>query len=936
MTNVKLSLRTTIIGIFVVLNIVAASVIGFLLHYNSNASSAFMVARLQQGIFNRINSDISQVLTQAEKINLSNAKLMTHGKLAMNNLDGIGLLLREQIRIYDNISNLTLAFPDGGLVAAGKKIADNSLYLASTPGPQNGPLTIYDANNENEIGPSVFKKENFDARQRPWFIAALERPGNVWTPPYMLPTDDDQTISVNLAVRDTNKKLLGVLSTNLFIAHFDSYLSALANKEGGQIYIVDQSGELIASSLPATYPGEKKQIQLQNYILEQINIPAQTTANRLSITFEDQVHHIYTCSLLAEKKLGWYTIIEFPENSFIPELRNSGQYALISSGLILVLTALIGLFASQRITVPIKTLENTARTIAKGIWQHNNIDQTGIKEIDSLADSFQNMSTTLEQIVIEFQEEINMRRQTEEELKSSEAALRVSNEVHEKLTKAAKDAIIQMNSKGEVVFWNQAATAIFGYSKEEILNKKVHALLAQPKDMMRFHDAFPEYLAMGTGPAVGHTIELKAVHKNGHLIPVELSLSTFVDNSERQALAIIRDISERKTAESHRLDLEEQLRQKYKIEAVGLLAGGIAHNFNNNLAIILGNVEMAKHEGISPEDSAILLDHAYTAARRSSDLVKQIMAYTRAEKFQAGPVQLTMIIKETLTLLYSTLPSSVNLQSEFCQNAQKLFIDADLTGVQEMLINLCNNAIHAMDENGNLTVSLQKAELQEADIPAQFSCPPGSYAQISVQDTGIGMSKELMAKIFDPFFTTKDVDQGTGMGLATVMGTVKNYGGMIKVASTVGSGSCFHLYFPLVDLGLNQNTTDNIKIYKGSGKILLIDDDPLLAETSRKMLDKLGYQVRIETSSTNALEHLKRAPFTYDVIITDQTMPEMTGIDFAHKVEELNPALPIILCTGYSNKVSQENYQYHNVKAFCMKPLTMADISQAVNDILKG
>ncbi len=943
MKYTKLSLRTTLIGIFVILNVVAASIIGILVYLNSTNSSAFMVTRLQQNIFRRVNEQISFLLDQTEKINLNNANLIRQGIVPADDLAKLQYLFWQQIKVVESVSNITFGNPAGGIVAAGNKVSNDGLFLVNTIDLTRGTFLIYDVDDTGKKGKLLYKKGDFDVRQRPWYVAALQNTGNVWTSTYRLPMEQFSTISVNLAVRDNQHRLLGVLSTNLFTEHLNQHLRNLEDRAGGQVYIVDGSGELIASSLPAIAADQEnssenqEQTGLTKHILSLLDSQLEKDENSLITQYQGKKYHVYTSSLLPEKQLGWYTIIEFPDCCFMPELKNSDQYVLITILAILSLTALMGLLAARYITSPIKSLENTACKIARGVWHTEAIPPTHITEIDSLTDSFKNMATTLEEVVLEFQDEINIRREAEENLKISEKALRVKNEMYEKLTGAAKDAIIQMNDSGEIVFWNNAASAIFGYTEEEVVGQKVHTLLAQSHDLQSFMTAFPQFIAMGTGHAIGRTIELKAVHKDGHLIPVELSLSTFIDHEQRQALAIIRDISDRKASESRRLELEEQLRQKYKIEAVGLLAGGIAHNFNNNLAIILGNVEMAKHHDVSPEDSAILLDNAYTAARRSSDLVKQIMTYTRSESFAAEPVQLQMIIKETLTLLYSTLPSSVNLQSYFCAESHKIFIDADLGSIQEIVINLCNNAIHAMDEQGNLSVTLDLVDLEPADIPAQFQCQPGRYARISVKDTGMGMSKQVLAKIFDPFFTTKDVDQGTGMGLATVMGAVKNYGGLIKVSSTVGQGSCFAIYFPQITLDNTNEPKEDIPLYKGSGTILLVDDNPLLADTSCKMLDKLGYQVTMETSIQKALASLNKSPFKYDLIITDQTMPGMTGTDFARKMKKINPALPIILCTGYSNKVSEQNYRnYSNIKGFCMKPLTLTEFSQAVNNILNG
>ncbi len=936
----KLSLRFALIGVFVILNVSAVGVIGLLSFANTQQSNTFIIGRLQQDIFNRVTHYIEDLFRQAENINLSNAHLIRKGLIAPDDSAALGDLFLQKVDISGTVSSIFFGTPEGGFTAAGQKAIGNAFFLVETDSEAAGVFRIYDTDSSGTKTGVTLTETEFDARTRPWYTRALDAPGNVWSPPFTVTAGQEKAIAVNLAVRDPENKLMGVLSTNIFIAHLNRYLQSLADRENGRVYIVDRSGELIASSLTeesfsdCSWNSYETETHLKNRILTQIGTTRNPAAHSFTTHINGNAHHVYVAPILASERLGWFAVIEFPECSFLPYLKSHNSITLFTIFVTLGMTIVTGLVATRWITRPISLLEDAAQKIARGIWHTTKLPPSQIREIDGLSTSFQNMSETLEQVVLEFQEEINVRRETEEHLKASEASLRVRSEMYQKLTDAAKDAIIQMSPAGEIVFWNHAAENIFGYCASEVLGKSAHALLAQDADLQRFVRAFPEFIATGTGKAIGRTLELDGIHKDGHKVPIELSLSTFLDDGRRQALAIIRDISERKKGEAKRLELEEQLRQKYKIEAVGLLAGGIAHNFNNNLAIILGNVEMAKHKDVGPEDAEILLDHAYTAARRASDLVKQIMTYSRADNMNAEPVRLRLILEETLGLLTSTMPSSVTLHVHFHPQAHNIFVDANATSIQEILINLCNNAVHAMDESGDLTVSLDLTDLEAQDIPAQFSCPPGRYARLAVADTGSGMSDDMMAKIFDPFFTTKDVDEGTGMGLATVMGTVKNYGGLVKVDSRIGQGTRFDVLFPVLGGAQSEHRNDDIAVYKGSGKILLVDDDPMLAEISRKMLDKLGYRVTVETSSIQALNRLAKDPFKFDLVISDQTMPRMTGVEFAEQVRQINRELPIILCTGFSTRVSERDYQNYNVKAFCMKPLTLSELSAAVRKAL--
>jgi C4-dicarboxylate-specific signal transduction histidine kinase len=248
------------------------------------------------------------------------------------------------------------------------------------------------------------------------------------------------------------------------------------------------------------------------------------------------------------------------------------------------------------------------------------------------------------------------------------------------------------------------------------------------------------------------------------------------------------DVSYRKQAEAERRKLEEQLRQKCKIEAVGLLASGIAHNFNNNLSIIIGSLDLAKHRKLCCEEISALIDNAQTAASRASSLVGQIMTYSRQGSQKCEVVQLPRLLEETVSLIRSTIPATVNIQTSSACQGDGPAIQADPDRIQDALINLCTNAVHAMDEEGELSISLDTVELRENDIPVQFNCEPGWFVRIAVKDSGCGISAAVAEKIFDPFFTTKEVGQGTGMGLATVLATVQQFGGMIQVQSTLAVG----------------------------------------------------------------------------------------------------------------------------------------------------
>ena len=386
---------------------------------------------------------------------------------------------------------------------------------------------------------------------------------------------------------------------------------------------------------------------------------------------------------------------------------------------------------------------------------------------------------------------------------------------------------------------------------------------------------------------------------------------------------------------NQKLEAEKQLHQKRKMEAVGYMAGGMAHNFNNNLGIILGNIELAQFNIHDPKTQE-LLKNAKTAIHRSRDLVKQIITYSRKGIQDKFSMRLLDIIDETITLLSSTLPTTINLQKSISPACNSAFIHADATQIQEILVNLCNNAVQAMNERGELKISLETVELSQKDIPGQYDEEPGCYAKMTVQDTGCGISAEILDKIFDPFFTTKEEYEGAGIGLATVQGIIVQHGGIIKVDSVPGQGTTFTLYFPIVSMETDKLKNEDSSLPRGTERILFVDDDEMLACLGEQLLTQHGYQVTKTSESSDALMLFSANADRFNVVLTDQTMPNLTGEELIQEVKKISPDMPTILCTGYSSKIDENKAKELGINAFLMKPLDLPILLQTVRRVLDG
>ena len=576
---------------------------------------------------------------------------------------------------------------------------------------------------------------------------------------------------------------------------------------------------------------------------------------------------------------------------------------------IIMIGVIIGIMVSRRITQQLSHFVDAINTYGKGDTNKTIIPQKNSFEIKELTEAFSRM--------------IDQRKKTEQDRERLLLAIDQSNET-----------VVITDDKAVIQYVNPAFTKNTGYSKEEVIGQNP-SILKSGKQNKEFYENMWATLCNGESWE-GRFINKK---KDGSIFTEDVKISP-VRNSEGEIInyvAVKHDISQEILVEEERLGLETQLRQKYKMEAVGVMAGGIAHNFNNNLSIILGSIELSKMK--MPPNPVIekYLSNAKIAALRSSDLVKKILTFSRQDIKSKNTIQLSLIIEETLTLLHSTIPTTINLQQRISSDNQALMINADSSQIQECLVNLCNNAMHAMEEEGDLTIALNSVELQKHDIPALYECQPGRYAKLSVQDTGSGMSAETIDKIFDLFFTTKPVDQGTGVGLSTVQGIVTQHGGMIKVKSHLGEGTTFELYFPVVEKSqLATITTTNKDIPGGTGHILFVDDDPMLANIGEQMLTIKGYTVSTMTDSVNALKLFAANADRFDLVITDQTMPGLTGKQLIQEVKKIKPEIPSIICTGYSSKIDEEKAAKLGASTFLMKPLDMPILLQTVKRMLDG
>jgi len=379
--------------------------------------------------------------------------------------------------------------------------------------------------------------------------------------------------------------------------------------------------------------------------------------------------------------------------------------------------------------------------------------------------------------------------------------------------------------------------------------------------------------------------------------------------------------------------LEEQLFQSQKMESLGLLAGGIAHDFNNILFAIMGNTQIALYSLSEESQIRNYLNDALTAIIRAKEMVKQILAFSRQYEAQKKLVNVQLIVKDVLKLLKVSIPATITIRHNIDSNVGNIL--ADSSQIHQIIMNIATNAFHAMEENGGiLDVSLSQVEVNSDASKIDPDIKQGKYIKLSISDTGNGISKDIIGKIFDPYFTTKEVGKGSGLGLAIVHGIVKNHKGSISVESQLGKGSVFTILFPVVEKTIDKtNETKEDKLLLGNESILFVDDEESIANMMGMMLKRIGYKVEIRTSSVEALELFQSKPDHFDLVITDMTMPQMSGDKLTEKIREIRHDIPVIICTGYSKLMDKEKSQSMGV-IFLFKPIGFSDIAKNIRKAL--
>jgi len=509
---------------------------------------------------------------------------------------------------------------------------------------------------------------------------------------------------------------------------------------------------------------------------------------------------------------------------------------------------------------------------------------------------------------------------TEADRKKTEACLRESEKKYRSLLETTSEGFWLINSDLKTVEVNQSLCEMLGYRQEEMIGKTPFDFVDDDNRKI-----FIEQTSK-ISDTTHRTYKITLKKKNGQNLHTIFNAITLRDESDKvkASFAFITNIT-------HEVELEKQLLHARKMESIGTLAGGIAHEFNNILSIIIPNAELAIDNVPDRSLAKECLNEIRSASLRAMEVVQQILGFARRSIAKREPVRISPIIKDSLKLIRASISATISISQEISCEFDTVL--ADPTQISQVVMNLCSNAAHAMREHGGaLKVTLKNIELEKQDAVSELE--PGCYVALTVSDTGHGIPPEIIGRIFDPYFTAKELGEGTGMGLSLVHGIVKSCHGIITVNSEPEKGTVFEMLLPVIE-GETEPKVEKPDISPtGTERILFVDDEPSLVKVARSILKRLGYEVETKINSVEALELFCSGPDRFDLVITDMNMPQMSGQRLVREILNIRPDMPIILCTGFSEKISEKNVEEFDIKAFVIKPFSTHNLARAVRKVL--
>ena len=729
-----------------------------------------------------------------------------------------------------------------------------------------------------------------DMSAQPYYRATLEEGTPYWSTTFISMRSGSPTLTISMQ-STSGTMLVGYLNLNT--------LSEKVRKFGNQhqaAVIVDRRGTVVAE----TYIGRVRQ-QFNLGFLEPVR---QGLAGKEGTFIYLENGEEVMASVVRVDMTGWLIIFQQHRMDAFAPVENVKRTYLVGILLTLLFAIFIAVYIAKTTLRPFASLLTNVQRIGMGDYSTPSI-HTGFEETMALDEQFRVMADAI---------------------KKREDSLRYSERRYRDLVESIPLGVQENDLHGIITYTNSAYEKIFECRPGAALGTPIWA--TEPTEQRQ--KELKEYIRHLVTDRPDPTPYISTARTyEGRIIDIQVDWQYRYDEHGGFIgfISVITDTTARKR-------LENELRQAQKMEAIGTLAGGIAHDFNNILAAILGYSELVAEKLPPGSREFENQKQVIRGCDRARDLIQHLLIFSRKQEHIKEPVHVAEVVSEAMRLLRATLPTTITFDLDIDMQAD--WIEADATQIHQVMLNLATNANHAMEkEGGILRVSLSNVTVTETDDDPPFTeLAPGKYVELIVEDTGEGIDPEVMQRIFDPFFTTKETGKGTGMGLAVVHGIVSGHGGVINAATRQGGGTEFRMYFPAIARG-EEVRAETAPLQLGQKQhIMVIDDEEAIVRLNALRLESIGYRVTQVCDSREALTKFTSDPYQFDLVITDQTMPHITGYELAHKFLQLRPDMPILLCTGYSSIVDEERARAIGIRDFAMKPLAMEVLAQKVGNLL--
>ena len=921
------SLRKVLIIPFIIQIVIAVGLVGYFSFINGQKAVNDITAQLRDEIATRIQHYIQEHLYRPHLINQLNANAIQSGQL---NPDDIPQTERHLFALFKCIPggiSTYIGTASGNFTMISREENDSLVIRLSNPAT-NGHLNLYTPDSHGNHKELLSSAPQYDPRKRPWYKTAIKKGKPSWTNVYSDFETKEAGVTAVYPVYDEKKNVTAVLGSSFKLGRIDFFLRNLKIGKTGQVFIMERNGLLMNMSTPESIfemrngklarlnalDSSNKRIRLTAEHLLQLETDFKNikTVKQYDFNFDNANYFIQVTPFKDDFGLDLLIVLILPEADFMEQIHKNNRTTILLCLLTLLIAILVGIATSNWIIKPIQNLNAAARAVSEGKWDHHiEITAERSDELAALAETFTNMANKIK-------ESFNQLHQVKNYLNN--------------IVDSMPSMLIGIDTQEKITQWNSEAEKITGVAAADANNKYLS-------------DVFPglsQKLKMSRNSILDNKpyqeTDFSLDYKGGIKF-YDITVFPLIANGLEGAAIRIDDVTEQRK-------LEEQLRQTQKMESIGILAGGLAHDFNNILGGIIGPVSYIKHKKDkikSPREYNELIEQIELSANRAKDVVKQLLTLSRKEEFSFKSVDLNSTIQHVMQICNNTFDKRIEINPLYLN--EPAIVCADPNQIEQALLNLCVNSAHAMTImkkegetwGGKLTVSLQQLYADKEFCANHPGAEEGSYWMLSVKDEGIGMSREMISHIFSPFYTTKSQEIGTGLGLSMVFNIIKQHKGLITVYSEIGQGSRFNIYLPALtgEEVITEKSVSEHKEFFGEGLILVIDDEPIMRKIAKKILMDSGYDVISATDGIKGIDLYKKHQADIRLVLLDMQMPKKDGKETYLELKKINEKVKVILTSGFRKDERVEEILALGIKDFIEKPYTFKQLAETVYQALK-